>query len=53
MYTYEVPDECPTNDIVEMWEWIEENYPDKYAKEGQEGWLIKSSSRDYELVDVY
>lgn len=45
--TYEVPDECPTDDTEEFYQWIDEN-----TESNVDDYAISKDSRDLEIVDV-
>ena len=53
MRVLEVPDECPTDGVDEMLEWLSKQEPcDTPYGHDPENFCVKKDSRDFEIVDV-
>ncbi len=50
MRTLEVPDECPTDDISDLYDWIEQQEPPSGCD--LENYVTKVDSRDHDIVNV-
>jgi len=51
--TLEVPDQCPTGKVDDFERWLYDHAKnDPYAMNGSDMFTVKSSTRDFEIVDV-
>jgi hypothetical protein len=50
MRTLEVPDECPTDTILDLYDWIAQQEPSSRCD--LENYVTKVDSRDHEIVNA-